>query len=398
MDVLLRHFRGPQGLINLINAGLTAFTTIITKLIQKLALDFSEGQIGELYHNPQKYIAEHTAEAESSVSVGGLENTSFQGPAAVNAETDGKSMSGQNAGSAGGGDILGGNETTMARRRRPNMTKSYTRLYYHTFKEHAEVENMVPIGGVPARTNSWSVLPLSSALKKAYTPRDFIADAQHSCGMKVKSASVRYGFSPYIVTTKQTLTQIQTTPNSWFYCVVDNDYLFVGYNLNEAVYDSGYNGIFGHAEMQQWHLGCEPQTSYKTGAAKFEIQPMNVNPFLHPGIQLIKQMEDFNYNWDCSAEVWRHPAMPCLTNHEVSAAQYYFVDNDAGSIGAMEAWMSGMQSNLYSPNLTWGGNIISAPIMDYYVPPPPELANVTDADFVSQPLAYSASSDTTNPA
>jgi hypothetical protein len=97
---------------------------------------------------------------------------------------------------------------------------------------------------------------------------------------------------------------------------------------------------------------------------------MNVNPFLHPGIQLIKQMEDFNYNWDCSAEVWRHPAMPYLTNHEVSAAQYYFVDNDAGSIGAMEAWMSGMQSNLYSPNLTWGGNIISAPIMDYYVPPP----------------------------
>ncbi|CAB4024164.1 Hypothetical predicted protein [Paramuricea clavata] len=155
-------------------------------------------------------------------------------------------------------------------------------------------------------------------------------------GFKIKSVGVRcFAFPPYIVTTKQNINQVQSTPNLWFYSVVDHDYLFPGYNVNECIYDSGFNGLFGTPELNNWAINCEPQMAYKTGVNALEIQPMNTNPFLHPAIQLIKQTEDFNFKWDAEDHGWIHAAMPYLTNHEVGAAANYFKANNDGVLLAL---------------------------------------------------------------
>ena len=147
--------------------------------------------------------------------------------------------------------------------------------------------------------------------------------------------------------------------------------------------------------MKLWRLGAEPQTAYLSGNPDaMKLQVMNCNLFLHPSLQLIKQTEDFNYTFTPSDRGWWHPAMPYLTNHDVAAANSYWIDNNAAAMDALETWMSGMQTNLYSPNIAWGGNPVFASILDYHTTSPSK-ENGRIMPTAVQPVGFSGTPITT---
>lgn len=381
---LIRIFGGPQELARFAaQVGIGIFTTVVTRFLGDVAQDTiipiynhlrkrtQTEQKGKRVHQPKKQSASEpqpdttssppAPTALSTADVSQPKDVSEPSPSSVSTES--KMPGGNDPNSTGGNSgIFGKDDTDLSVRNGKGGTLVFRRVFEQDFGESVTYGDNT---GLPTNlkntgtsTLNWYVLPLDSALPMAIMPRQWEALMQLGRRVRVVSASVRaYGFTPYITTTKQNLSNVSTIQNSYCYYVVDHPRILPGYNVSSSHYSVGKSDLYGATTLSKYQITGEPHVKYATYETDsthvhYNYDQMALDMFNHPNFACLKQTEELNVNWVNTAEnEWFHTAVPWGTNFD----QKFMTLNDP-AFTSTQALCNGLSTRLMDPNVTWGGN------------------------------------------